>query len=139
MANSLKFQVAAPDRPALDEEVNSVILPGGMGEFGVLPRHMKFLSTLKPGTLQVLKGQQRDLYFVSGGFVEVNPDSVIVLAEAYEKAEEIDVERAQKAKKLAEEKLAEKKDAGEVVQAKASLARAVARLKVVEESKKAKK
>jgi F-type H+-transporting ATPase subunit epsilon len=139
MAKNLRLQVVAPDRPAIDEEISFVILPGELGEFGVLPQHMKFLSILKPGTMQVVKGQQRDLYFVSGGFAEVNPNSVIVLAEAYEKVDEIDVERAHQARKKAEENIAEKKDNVDLISVKASLVRAEARLKVVEKAKSLKK
>jgi F-type H+-transporting ATPase subunit epsilon len=138
MAKSIKFQLVAPDRPAVVEDVQMVILPGGAGEFGVQPQHMPLLSTLKPGVLRVVKGQQRDLYFVSKGFVEVNPHSIIVLAEAYEKSDEIDVESAQKAIKKGGELLTNQETIDDEA-ARQSILNARARLQVVEEAKSIKK
>lgn len=138
MTKSIKFQLVAPDRPAVAEDVQMVILPGGAGEFGVQPQHMPLLSTLKPGVLRVIKGQQRDLYFVSKGFVEVNPSSVIVLAEAYERSDEIDAEGAQKAIKKAEELLTNQETIDDEA-ARQSILNAKARLQVVEEAKSIKK
>ena len=139
MSNTFQFQVVAPDKPALAEEATLVVLPGEMGEFGVMAQHMAFISTLKPGTLRIVKDQSRELYFVSGGFAEVNQKSVIVLAEDYEKAEEIDAEAAQKAKSHAQEQLAEKKEGVDLEPVRHALARAEARLKVVDELKLVKK
>jgi F-type H+-transporting ATPase subunit epsilon len=89
--------------------------------------------------MRVIKGQERDLYFVAGGFAEVNQSSVIVLAEEYEKADTIDVDAAKKAKKHAEDLLAEKKEGTDIPAAQHALARAEARLRVVEEAKPLKK
>jgi F-type H+-transporting ATPase subunit epsilon len=139
MSNTFKFQVVAPDKPAIAEDATSVVLPGEMGEFGVLAHHMAFLSILKPGTLRVVKGNGRELYFVAGGFAEVNQASVIVLAEDYEKAEEIDMEEAQKAKSQAQEQLSEKKEGTDLEALRHTLARAEARLKTAEEAKALKK
>lgn len=138
MSKTIKFQLVAPDRPAIAEDVQMVILPGGAGEFGVQPQHMPLLSTLKPGVLRVVKGSQRDLYFVSKGFVEVNPSSIIVLAEAYERSDEIDVESAHKAIKKAEELLTNQETIDDEA-ARQSILNARARLQVVEEAKSIKK
>lgn len=116
-----------------------VVLPGEMGEFGVMPGHMSLLSTLKPGTLRVIKGNNRDLYFLAGGFAEVNAGSVIVLAEEYVPASEIDVEEAKKVKQQSETILAEKKDGSDFPAAQNALARAEARLKTAEEFRSLKK
>jgi len=139
MSKTFKFQVVAPDSPVIIEEANLVELPGEVGEFGVMAGHMSLLSTLKPGTLRVISGQKRELYFVAGGFAEVNGSSVIVLAEEYVKAEEIDAESAQKNKKQAQDQLAEKREGLDVKALQHALARAEARLKTVEEAKALKK
>jgi len=135
MAKTFKLQVVAPDRPALTQDVNLVVLPGSVGEFGIMAQHMPFLSSLKSGIMRIVKGQERELYFINGGYAQVNHGSVIVLAEGFEKAEEIDAERAQNSRKKAQEILSQKKDAAAMDQALAALARADARLKVVEEAK----
>ena len=139
MSKTFQFQVVAPDQPAITEEATTVILPGELGEFGVMAGHMSFLSTLKPGTLRVVKGQERDLYFIAGGFAEVNAKSVIVLAEEYQLAAEIDGTEAEKDKKQALEALAQKKDSADIASAKTLLARSEARLKALQEAKAAKK
>jgi F-type H+-transporting ATPase subunit epsilon len=139
MSKTLKLQVVAPDAPGSAEEATLVVLPGEMGEFGVMPGHMSLLSTLKPGTLRVIKGNNRDLYFLAGGFAEVNAGSVIVLAEEYVPAAEIDVEEAKKVKQQSEVILSEKKDGTDFLAAQNALARAEARLKTAEEFRSLKK
>ena len=89
--------------------------------------------------MEVTKAGAKEFYFIAGGFVEVNPTSVIVLAEEYEKADEIDVTRAQMSKKQAEEKLAEKKEGVDVMKEKHALTRNEARLLTVEKAKSLKK
>jgi F-type H+-transporting ATPase subunit epsilon len=139
MSKTFKLQVVAPDSPSLLEDVTSVILPGGDGEFGVMAHHMRLISTLKPGTLEVTKDGVKEFYFIAGGYVEVNPTSVIVLAEEYEKSDKIDVERSTLSKKKAEEKLASKAEGVSIVKEKHALARNEARLKTVEKAKGYKK
>ncbi|HVZ79517.1 MAG TPA: ATP synthase F1 subunit epsilon [bacterium] len=139
MSKTLNLQVVAPDAPGSTEEATLVVLPGEMGEFGVMAGHMSLLSTLKPGTLRVVKGGQRDVYFVAGGFAEVNATSVIVLAEEYVPASEIDVEEARRVKQRSAEILAEKKEGTDLSAAQNALARAEARLKTAEEFKNLKK
>jgi F-type H+-transporting ATPase subunit epsilon len=137
MANTLKLQVVSPDKPGFATDVTLVTLPGMAGEFGVMARHMPIMATIKPGTLKVTVNGKKELYFVSKGFVEVNPKSVTVLAEAYEKADEIDVERAQKSLEKAKELLATNKDMKHNPEILSSLERAQGRLKVIEEAKQA--
>lgn len=139
MSKTFKLQVVAPDHAVLAEEPTLVELPGEVGEFGVMAGHMSLLSTLRPGTLRIIKGSERELYFVAGGFAEVNPASVIVLAEEYVKAEEIDVEEAKKIKKQSEGILSEKKEGADLKAAQHALSRAEARLKAAEEFKTLKK
>lgn len=139
MSKTFKLQVVAPDHPVLSEEPTLVELPGEAGEFGVMAGHMSLLSTLKPGTLRVIKGQEREIYFVAGGFAEVNKASVIVLAEEYVKAGEIDVKEARKIKKQSQDILSEKKEGADLKVAQLALSRAEARLKAAEEYKSLKK
>lgn len=139
MSKTFQFQLVASNTPAINAEATLVELPGEVGEFGVMAGHMSLLSTLKPGTLRVIKEGARDLYFLAGGFAEVNGSSVTVLAEEYVKAEEIDVEAARKMKKHSEEILAERKEGADLKAAQHALARAQARLKTAEEFKALKK
>jgi F-type H+-transporting ATPase subunit epsilon len=135
MSKTFQLNLVAPDRPSLTEEVTSLVLPGGAGEFGVLAGHMQLISTLKAGTLEVTKGGVKDFYFIAGGYAEVNGSSVIVLAEEYEKASEVDVERALLSKKQAEEKLSSKAEGTNLVKEKHALDRSIARLQTVEKAK----
>ncbi len=137
MANTLQLQVVSPDKPGFASEVTLVTLPGSAGEFGVMARHMPIMATIKPGTLKVTANGKRELYFVSKGFVEVNPKSVIVLAEAYEKADEIDADRAKKSMETAKELMASKKEMKNNPEVLSKLERAQGRLKVIEEAKRA--
>ena len=139
MSKTFKLQVVAPDKPAIAEEITEAILPGELGEFGVMADHMSLLSTLKPGVMKIYKGHEKILYFISGGFAEVSKSSLIVLADIYEKSDEIDMERAKKAKAAAQAQLVEKKEGVNPDTLKHALARAEARIKVVEESKALKK
>jgi F-type H+-transporting ATPase subunit epsilon len=139
MSKTFKLQVVAPDSPAILEDVTSVILPGGDGEFGVLAHHMRLISTLKPGTLQITKDGVKEFYFIAGGYVEVNPTSVIVLAEEYEKSDKIDINRSTLSKKQAEEKLASKAEGVNLLKERHALARNEARIQTVEKAKAHKK
>ena len=102
MSDILRLRLVTPERLLLDEEVDEVTASGGMGEFGVLPNHITFLSTLEPGKLTYKKGGRAHRLAVSSGFAEVVDNVVTVLADAAEFAEEIDVERARTALRRAE-------------------------------------
>ena len=96
-----------PDRALVREEVDEVVVPGSQGEFGVLPGHTPLLSTLKVGELWYRQGQEKHYMAIAFGFVEVLPDRVTVLAQVGERAQEIDVQRAERAKQRAEQRLAQ--------------------------------
>lgn len=136
----LQLQVVTAERKLLDEEADMVIAPGGAGELGVLPRHIPLITTLKPGELRVRENAEERVYAVAGGFMEVRnaevngeaSSQVIILADAAERAEEIDIERAQEARRRAEETLASGPQNTDLVQAQASLLRALARLRTAE-------
>lgn len=129
MANLIKLEIVTPDRNLLSEEVEYVGAPGVSGEFGVLPSHIPFLSALSIGSLMYKKDGKRYYVFVTGGFVEVTPTKVSVLAEVAEKAEEISVERARKAREKAEQRISLQKEEINYARARAAMARAMHRMK----------
>ncbi|MBC17841.1 ATP synthase epsilon chain [Pseudodesulfovibrio profundus] len=128
MANNLKIEIVTPDRKVLSEEVEYVGAPGIMGEFGVLPNHVPFLSALGIGNLHYKQDGKAHYVFIAGGFAEVSNNQVTILAEVAEKATEIDVDRAQKAKQRAEERTAKAKEKVDAARNQASLKRAIARI-----------
>jgi F-type H+-transporting ATPase subunit epsilon len=107
LPTKLTLEIVTPDRALLREEVDEVVVPGSQGEFGVLPGHTPLLSTLKIGELWYRRGQEKHYLAIAFGFVEVLPDRVTVLAQVGERAQEIDVQRAERAKQRAEQRLAQ--------------------------------
>lgn len=105
MAETLHLRVVTPERLLLDEDVDEVTAPGTIGEFGVLPNHVTFLSSLQPGRLSYKRGGQARLLAVSDGFAEVTDNVMTVLTDSAEFADEINVERARAALQAAEESL----------------------------------
>jgi F-type H+-transporting ATPase subunit epsilon len=128
MAKTLKLKIVTPERQALSEDVEQVILPGVAGSFGVLAGHAPTLAALKPGMLKVLRANATETYACSGGYAEVTGKEVVVLADALELASEINVERAKKAQTRAQERLAKKAEDLDMARAQASLERAKVRL-----------
>ena len=105
MADQLQLEVVTPERRLLSEQVNSVTVPGRGGELGILPGHASLISDLQSGVLSYDEDGTTFQMHVSGGFVEVNDDRVSVLAEIAERPEEIDAERARRAREIAEKRL----------------------------------
>jgi len=122
--------VVTPDKQVVSQAVDYVSAPGVEGEFGVLPNHVSLLSALAIGTLRFNAGGKSHYVFISGGFAEVSNNTVTVLAEAAELAEDIDQTRAQSARERAEKRLADKAEAVDNVRALASLKRAITRLNI---------
>ena len=131
MAEKLTLDIVTPYGHVFTEEVDEVIAAGHEGEFGVLPNHISYLTTLKIVILTYKKGTESGHFFVSWGYAEVGPDKVTILADSAERSDEIDLERAQEAIKRAEERLkqAETIDEG---RATAALDRAIMRVQVAE-------
>ncbi len=129
MASTVNLEIVTPDRKLLSEDVEYVAAPGVSGEFGVLPNHIPFLSALGIGSLYFKQNGKRYYVFISGGFAEVNPDKVSVLAEIAEKAEEIDLEKARNAREKAEKRLAEQQDKEAYARAQAAIAHSMHRIK----------
>jgi F-type H+-transporting ATPase subunit epsilon len=104
--SKISLELVTPDRALVREDVDEVQVPGAEGYFGVLPGHTPLLATMKPGEFWYRVGSEKFYLAVAGGFVEVLPDRVTVLAQVAERAEEIDIARAEAAKKRAEERVA---------------------------------
>jgi F-type H+-transporting ATPase subunit epsilon len=133
MAGNIKLEVVTPDKSVVSDEAQMVVAPGAYGEFGVLPGHTTFLTTLQVGMIRYKdQGGNERLVFVNGGFVEVMLNKVTVLAESAERRKDIDVERARAAVKRAEERLGEasRKEDIDFRRAQVALQRAIARLKI---------
>ncbi|MFH0769658.1 MAG: F0F1 ATP synthase subunit epsilon [Chloroflexota bacterium] len=128
----IKLDVVTAERVVYSEDVDVVVAPGIVGELGILPRHAPLMTTLEVGELRVKKGGDEFSLVISGGFLEVRPDRIIVLADVAERAEEIDVARAEAAKRRAEERIASRAPGIDMARAEAALHRALVRLKVSE-------
>jgi F-type H+-transporting ATPase subunit epsilon len=105
MAELFHLDVVTPERSIMSRKVEEVIAPGSQGEFGVLKGHAAFLTTLKHGMITVYDEEGKIYMAISGGFAEVTPDRVIILAEQAELAKEIDLDQSRKDLEVAEEKL----------------------------------
>jgi F-type H+-transporting ATPase subunit epsilon len=131
--SSIKLDIVTAERVVYSGDVDEVIAPGVEGQLGILPRHAPLMTMLQAGELVARKGGQDEILAISGGFLEVRPDRVIVLADAAERAEEIDMARAEAARKRAEDRLRDRKAIGlDQATAEAALRRAIARLSVAE-------
>lgn len=128
---SLSFELVTADRVVLQEDgVDMVVAPGTDGVLGVLPHHVPLITTLQPGELRVKRGAEETSMVVTGGFMEVTPDKVLVLADAAERSDEIDLARAEEARRRAEERLAMSSDTVDATRAEAALRRAMARIRI---------
>ena len=139
--SSIKLEVVSAERVVYAEDVDVIVAPGAEGQLGILPHHAPLMTILQSGELVARRGNEEDVLAISGGFLEVRPDRVIVLADSAERAEEIDEARAEAAKQRAEQRLKERGVATEmdVARVEASLRRAMARLTVAEKIKRRRK
>ncbi len=127
----ITLDIVTVERTVYSEEVDMLIAPGVEGQLGILPHHTPLMTTLQAGELRIKKGGEEVSLAISGGFLEVRPDRVVVLADAAERVEEIDVARAEAAKRRAQERLAEREILGtDGARAEAALSRSLVRLKV---------
>jgi len=133
MAGNIRLEVVTPGKSVVSEEIQTVVAPGTLGEFGVLIGHTPFLTTLKTGILHYTAADGKERFvFVSGGFTEALPDKVTVLAESAERRRDIDLQRAESAHERAQKRLAEDRSESDIdfVRAGAALERAVMRVKL---------
>ncbi len=128
----LSLKVITPEREALDvEDVEIVVAPGIDGQLGILRRHAPLITQLEPGTLYLRHGGEERFFSITGGFLEVMDDTVTVLADASERADEIDLERAQRAREAAQRDLESAQTSHndmQVMHARLALLRAMARV-----------
>jgi F-type H+-transporting ATPase subunit epsilon len=133
MAEKLFLEVVTPQKSVVSEEAEIVVAPGSEGEFGALKGHTTFLSSLKLGTLRYKDVSGKERYvFINGGFAEVLPNKITILAESAERRKNIDLQRAMKAKERAEKRLAATSADIDVIRAEAALRRALYRIQLRE-------
>jgi F-type H+-transporting ATPase subunit epsilon len=129
----LHLEIVTPERLAYEDDVDAVICPGTEGELGILPHHAPLISTLGVGELRIRKGGQEEYFAIAGGFVQVRPDKVVVMAETADLASEIDLEAAQQARREAERALSEGfTEPADLARARAAMERALLRIRVAE-------
>ncbi len=138
LMSSIRLDIVTAERLVYSEDVDMVVAPGVEGQLGILPHHAPLMTTLQAGELRVRKGEEEFFLAISGGFLEVRPDRVIVLADAAERAEEIDIVRAEEAKRRAEAALSRRAPEADAVQAEVALRRSLIRLRVAEGTRKRK-
>jgi F-type H+-transporting ATPase subunit epsilon len=130
LPTAIDLQIVTPDRLIVREQVDEIQIPGSEGYFGVLPGHTPLLASLVVGELWYRKGQEKTFLAIAGGFAEVLPDRVTLLATLAERAEEIDVSRAESAKQRAQQRLAEPKTDVDYERARLALQKSIIRLQV---------
>ena len=130
---ALHLEIVTPERLAYSDEVDSVQLPGSEGELGVLPHHAPLVSMLGVGELKIRKGGAEESFAIVGGFLQVRPDKVVVMAETADLASEIDLEKAQAARRDAEQALqGGYVEGADLSAARAQLQQALLRIRVAE-------
>ncbi len=134
---TIKLDVVTAEKEVYSDDVDIVLAPGIEGELGILPQHTPLMTMLQPGELIARKGNEEYSLVVSGGFMEVRPDRIIVLADSAERAEEIDIARAEEARKRAEERIESKYETEvDAARADAALKRSLIRLKIAKRRRK---
>jgi len=130
---TLHLEIVTPERLAYSDDVDMVLVPGSEGELGILPHHTPLVSLLGLGELKIRKGGQEESFAIVGGFLQVRPDKVVVMAETASLASEIDLERAQEARKEAERALESGFSEGsDLSSARASLQHALLHVRIAE-------
>ena len=134
--SAMKLDVVTTEGVVFSDSVDIIVAPGVDGHLGILPHHAPLMTMLQPGELLLRRGGEELRMAVTGGFLEVRPDQVMILADAAERAEDIDVRRAEDAKRRAEARLREHAPGADMAQVNAALRRSLARLEVVQRRRK---
>lgn len=134
----MRLEIVTAEGTVFADDVNEVVAWGIEGQLGILPHHAPLMTMLQPGDLLIRKDNEEHYLAISGGFLEVRPDKVIILADACERAEEIDMERAEAARRRAEEILKTRPPDVDTVAAEAALRRSLARIKAAEKRRRKK-
>lgn len=137
---TIDLQIVTVEKKIYDDKVDSVSIPTQMGEIGILPNHVSLVTSLAEGEIKIEKNKEVSNLTCTGGFAQVQPDRVIILTDAAEHAEEVDIKRAEEAKKRAEETM-KKKSLGEpqYQEAAAALRRSLMRIQVARRARKTKR
>jgi len=133
---TFKLEIVTAEKMIFSDDVSAVIAWGVGGQLGILPHHAPLMTMLQPGDLMIRKDKQEEYLAISGGFLEVRLDKVIILADACERIDEIDIARAEEAKKRAQETMKAAPLTAEAATAEAALRRSIARLKVAERKRR---
>ncbi|MEW6034162.1 MAG: F0F1 ATP synthase subunit epsilon [Chloroflexota bacterium] len=136
---TIRLEVVCVDGVTYSDDVDVVVAPGIEGQLAVLPHHAPLMTVLEPGQLMVRKGGGETYMAISGGFLEVRPDKVVILADACERADDIDIARAEAARKRAEERMKAAGPGVDLARAEAALRRSLTRLRVAELSRQRKR
>ncbi len=126
----LQLEIVTPERRVFTDAVDMVVVPGVDGELGILPHHTKLISALGTGELRIKQAGSEQVMLISGGFVEVRPDKVVVMADLAENSEEIDLAAATEARKQAEAQLGEVHQAADIARVRAALQTALMRERI---------
>ncbi len=131
--STIRLDIATPERKVYSDDVNMIIVKGVVGDLGILPNHAPLATPLAISILTIKKGTEVIKIAISGGFLEVGSNKAIILADAAELPEDIDIERAREAKRRAEQRLANKSNEElDVIRAEAAMNRALNRINLVE-------
>lgn len=130
--STIRLEIITAERQVFADDVSAVIAPGFEGVLGILPHHAPLMTMLLPGELIIKRGTEEMFLCVTGGFLEVRPDKVIILADSSEHSEEIDISRAEEAKRRAEERLKSNSPEIDHARAEAALRRSLVRIKVAQ-------
>ena len=134
---SVTCNIVSPEGELFSGEVEQLTAEGGEGEIAITPRHAPLLTSLKPGPVKLtLEGGEEEVFFASGGFLEVQPGEITLLTDVAERADDIDEAQAERAKELAERELEDQKSELDYSLATAQLAEAAARLKALQKLRK---
>jgi F-type H+-transporting ATPase subunit epsilon len=133
---TFKLEIVTAERMIFSDDVSAVLAWGVEGQLGILPHHAPLMTMLQPGDLMIRKDKAEEYVVISGGFLEVRPDKVIILADACERVDEIDIVRAEEAKKRAQETMKAAPLTADAATAEAALRRSLARLKVAEKRRR---
>lgn len=129
---TIRLEIVTPEKMVFSDDVDMILAWGVEGQLGILPHHAPLMTILQPGDLVFRKEGKEEALTISGGFLEVRPDKVVILADACERAEEIDVARAEAAKQRAQEALKTAATEVDAAAAEAALRRSFARIRAAE-------
>lgn len=134
--SNMEVLVATAERQVYSGQATMLVAPGAAGELGILPKHSPLLAALNPGELRIINGDEIDEVFVSGGFMEVQPDKITILADTAERATDMDEAEIIAAQRRAEDLVASNKGDVDLAMAEAELSMLAARLRLIRKNRK---